>query len=521
MKERTLKEDRYSYHPVIPKQLQRIENIQFVQKAQKSTDPEITKMFPYTAAEAVLKCTFSKQQFQKKALKMGVLLSGGPAPGGHAVISAIYDLIKELHAEAELYGIIDGPKGLVEQKVRKLTGEEVKQYQNQGGFDLIGSSRTKIETEEDFQAAVKTIKLYALDGVIIIGGDDSNTNAALLAERCLAENVPTTIVGVPKTIDGDLQNEYLPISFGFDTACSVYSELIGNIMKDILSTKKYYFFVRLMGRAASHITLECALRTHPNLAFISEELQKKRCTLEDVVREIVLLIQEREANGKRYGIILIPEGLIEHLADIQEVLSVPNEKAEKILAKLPDEMRRLLLEERDAHGNIPVSQIETERLLVKLVEKRLKEIHPKSASWFMAQSAFYGYEGRCAYPTNFDITYAYTLGRMAALLVAHKKTGYLASCQNLLMSPHYWEPLALPLTSLLHYEMRKGIRKPVIQKSLVDLEGKAYKVLMQQRQKVRLDDCYLSPGPSQFHGSAAVTWRVPYIVEKGSMRELI
>lgn len=519
MKELTLHQERQNYRPVVPKQLQAIEKIQFISCGCKETHQEVAQAFPLTQTDHILTTIFGAQPFLKKPLKVAVVLSGGPAPGGHAVIAAIYELLQEIHSQSELFGVLNGPQGLIEESLKKLSHDEVKLFQNQGGFDLIGSSRTKIERESDFQAAINTVKKYELDGLIIIGGDDSNTNAALLAERFLQEGLKTTVVGVPKTIDGDLQNEYLPISFGFDTACGVYSELIGNIMKDMLSAKKYYFFIRLMGRAASHITLECALRTHPNLAFISEELQAKGSRLRDVVDEIVDMVIERKKLSKQYGVILIPEGLIEHLQDVQALLQQQPHASQALLEQFPEDMRRRLLQERDSHGNIPVSQIETERLLIQLVQKRLAELDSTSATWFTAHPVFYGYEGRCAYPTNFDITFSSALGRIAGLLVAHQKTGYLASCQNLLMNPHYWQPVAIPLSTLLQYEVRNGIRKPVIAKALVELDGRAFQAFANLRSDMRLNDGYKSPGPLQFYGPTALSWHVPYIVERDLKRE--
>lgn len=387
---------------------------------------------------------------------------------------------------SRLFGFLGGPSGIVGQKYTELTLEKIAPYRNQGGFDLIGSGRTKIETPEQFEGALKSATALNLDGLVIIGGDDSNTNAALLAEYFLEHKCKTRVVGVPKTIDGDLRSDDVEISFGFDTAAKTYSEVIGNILRDCLSAKKYFFFIKLMGRSASHLTLECALQTHPNMALISEEIAEKGYTFNQVVKQIADLIDERTALGKNYGVVLIPEGLIEFIPDFAEVTK-----------------------ELDPHGNLKVSQIETERLLIDAVRKVVK-----NPAKFAPLPEFCGYEGRSALPSNFDCQYCYALGHVATLLVQEKRTGYMACVKNLTAPVEQWQIAGIPLTSMINLEVRKGEEKPVIKKALVELEGKPFREFAAAREAWRLNDAYRYPGPIQFFGPPELTDSVPLSLNK-------
>jgi pyrophosphate--fructose-6-phosphate 1-phosphotransferase len=436
----------------------------------KDVKPEIRELFPNLSRQT------STEKIAKSPLRVGVVLSGGQAPGGHNVINGLFDA---LGPKSRLIGFLDGPKGVIENTFRELKAEEVHRFRNTGGFDMIGSGRTKIETPEQFQASLKTAREHALDGLVIIGGDDSNTNAALLAEYFLAKSQPTAVVGVPKTIDGDLKNRYIEQSFGFDTAVKVYSEIVGNILKDALSAKKYWYFIRLMGRSASHITLEVARRTHPNLTLISEEHK----SLEALLNEITTLITERARLKKPYGALLIPEGIIESLPEL------PKELFEGA--------------SYDAHGNLEVSKIEVERFFINLVKKRLDP----SIS-FAAQPLFLGYEGRSAFPSHFDACYTYALGHAAAYLVAKEETGKMATILGLQHPVSEWTLQGSPLLDMLTLEKRKGQLKPVIEKALVDLNSPSYLDFRRNSTAWALDDAYLSPGPIQFWGPKEVVEEV-------------
>lgn len=409
-------------------------------------------------------------------LKVGVLFSGGPAAGGHNVVAALFDAIKEYSEESVLVGFLGGPSGAIENKFIILDAKKIAPYRNQGGFDLLGTGRTKIETEDQFKAVFETCLKHDLDGLVIIGGDDSNTNAAFLSDYFIKNGLKTSVVGIPKTIDGDLQNKWIEASFGFDSAAKTYGELVGNILKDALSQKKYYFFIKVMGRTASHLVLETALNTHPNLAIISEEVKEKGLSLETLIKEIADLIEERALLKKNYGVILIPEGIVE---------------------VLPLEAQKKLTLDLDPHGNLPVSKIESERLFIDLVEKELKSRASYQGS-FNPQPLFFGYEGRCCFPTNFDAIYCYNLGRLAAVMIANKLTGYMATFKNLSKPPKEWIPFAVPLKLMMDKEMRKGELKLVIKKGLVDLNGNKFKEFAKMRKSWRLDDDYLTPGPIQF-----------------------
>lgn len=458
-----LYEARVQELPPLPLCLQNLNHVPEV--ASGTISEQILELFPY------LSRVKEGSDIRKMPLKVGVVLSGGQAPGGHNVINGLLNALQRLNPESQLIGFINGPKGITENQFIPLKRELVHAFLNTGGFDMIGSGRTKIETSEQFKAALETVKVNGLDGLVIIGGDDSNTNAALLAEYFLANNHPTTIVGVPKTIDGDLKNHYIEQSFGFDTAVKVYSEIIGNLLKDTLSAKKYWYFIKLMGRSASHITLECALQTRPNLTLISEE----RRTLNAVVDDMVELIQTRAILKKNYGAILIPEGIIEFIPEL------PKEALQGV--------------SYDSHGNLEVSKIESERLFIDLVKKRLgNDIS------FEPKAVFLGYEGRSAYPSYFDACYCYALGHVAALLVAKQSTGRMATVHRLKEPVSGWGIQGIPLIDMLTIEMRKGVLKPVIAKSLVELDSLKYQQLKNECHSWRLEDCYRSPGPIQFWG---------------------
>ncbi len=505
-------------------------------KQENKKSEEIKLHFPHLThlADIILK----KNELKKVApLRVGVVLSGGQAAGGHNVISGLFDALSELNNESTLFGFLGGPLGIIKNSYCELTRDSLELFRNQGGFDLLGSGRDKIETQEQFASSLQCVQTLKLDGLVIIGGDDSNTNACHLAEFFLQHSCHTKVVGVPKTIDGDLQSDIIEIPFGFDTACKVYSETIGNIARDALSAKKYYYFIKLMGRSASHITLECALQVRPNLALIGEEIFEKKMTLAQVVAEISDLVAERAKQGKNYGVILIPEGIIEFLVDIRALISELNSlllsdglhskklnemktKAEKLAhiesllhaqAKLtftlcPEEIQLQLIQDRDPHGNVQVAKIETERLLQSLVEEELKKRKALGTytGKFSAQPIFCGYEARCALPSNFDANYCYNLGRLAALLIARKKTGYMAAVTNLAKPVHSWRACGASLVQMMHCEERSGKVKVVLKKALVDLAGSPFHKFSQKRQGWRLDDSYSQSGPIQFFGPSEV-----------------
>lgn len=531
-----LQKERLEFQPTIPDSLRHLENLDFAETTPVTCEPMLRQMFPQTLRRKAL--TLSRNELQAKPVKIGVVLSGGQAAGGHNVISGLFDAAKELHPNSQLIGFLNGPGGIVRNRHVDITKESLADYRNQGGFDIIGSGRTKIDTQEQFRAVLRAVQDNELNGLVIIGGDDSNTNAALLSEFLAMNGSETSVVGVPKTIDGDLQNEAIEISFGFDTACKTYSELIGNICRDCLSAKKYYYFIKLMGRSASHITLECALQCQPNLAFIGEEIQAKNLKLSEVVNQIVDLVRERSRQGHDYGVILVPEGIVEFMPDFRSLIRTlntllahgsadfvalerifePQEKINYIAHKLqgdvqqtykqlPREIQLQLLIDRDPHGNVQVSKIESERLLLLLAEAQLKRVDPSIK--FAAQPIFCGYEGRSCMPSNFDATYCYSLGRLAALLVARKRSGYIASLGKLSHPVEYWEPRATPLIQMMTVEEREGKAKAVIKKALVDLKARAFSEFAQKRNGWRLVDQYCQPGPIQYFGPREITDSVP------------
>lgn len=505
---------RIRFSPQIPSCLADMSAITLEGKEAYACAKEVANIFPYGSALPLVKRAGSSKR-EKRSLKVGAVFSGGQAPGGHNVIAGLWD---SLSSGSELIGFLEGPSGILSGTYKTFTKQEVDAFRNTGGFDLLGSGRTKIETEEQFEEALKVCNKLKLDGLVIIGGDDSNTNAALLAEYFHKKQCPTCVIGIPKTIDGDLKNEYVPISFGFDTASKVYAEMIGNLERDALSAKKYYHFVRLMGRTASHIALECALLTHPNLTIIAEEVFEKKMTLKEIVSDIVALIIERAALGKSYGVIIIPEGLIESIPEVSKLIGELNEilskdgaySEEEIKAKLtldsqecffsiPSMIQKELLLERDPHGNVQVSLIETERLLLEMVSNEMKKIKDVP---FHALPHFFGYEGRSAFPSNFDASYCYTLGAVASLSIESKLSGYMCFVSNLHKGVDKWDFGAVPLASLTRLETRKGKLKPVIEKALVDLKGKPFTFFTRQRALWRVEDKYCFPGPIQFNEGA-------------------
>lgn len=532
---------RLKYVPKISEKLKDLKSLDFSEVRISSTKEDVVPYFPHLKSLPLLGVSKTTKD-TLRPLRVGVVLSGGQAAGGHNVIISIFDAIKSFHEESRLFGFLNGPSGIIKGSFKELEEKELQLFRNQGGFDLIGSGRTKIETPEQFLAVFQVVQNLQLDGLVIIGGDDSNTNAAHLAEYFLEHGSSTSVIGVPKTIDGDLQNEKVQISFGFDTACKIYSETIGNIARDAISQKKYYYFIKLMGRSASHIALECALQTNPNYTLISEEIAFKKITLKAVVDDMVALIQERSKLEKNYGVILIPEGVIEFIPDLKILISELNQllsgkssekqvlqplsTSEKIeflkthltaasketFASLPKVIQEQLILDPDPHGNVQVSKIETERLFIKMVEDSLKQKKEYTAT-FSAQPIFCGYEGRSALPSNFDADYCYNLGLLSALLILKKKTGYMAAISHLEKPTNEWEPYAVPLQSLMRIEERGGKKKPVIEKTFVDLQGKAFQEFNKRRASLRRDDRYREPGPIQFFGAKEITDCIPLTVQ--------
>lgn len=535
-----LQNERAKYQPKLPKALKG--NVKAVEgKATESIADQdaIKALFPNTYGMPLI--TFESTDVAASPVaNVGVILSGGQAPGGHNVISGLFDGLKKLNPANKLYGFLGGPGGFVDNKVLELTAEIVEEYRNTGGFDIIGSGRTKLEDEAQFDKGLENCKTLGISAVVIIGGDDSNTNACVLAEYYAKINSGVQVIGCPKTIDGDLKNEMIETSFGFDTACKVYSELIGNIMRDANSAKKYWHFIKLMGRSASHIGLECALQTQPNICLISEEIAAKKQTLGEVVNSIADVIAKRAANGENFGIALIPEGLIEFVPEMKILISELNDllaegsetgnefqhvkksyRLEWVAAKLsadsaavftslPEGIATQLTLDRDPHGNVQVSKIETEKLLIEMVEVRLAEM--KKAGTFKgkfgSQNHFFGYEGRCAAPSNFDADYCYSLGYNAAALIGNGKTGYMSSVRNLTAPAEEWIAGGVPVTMMMNMERRHGHMKPVIQKALVELDGKPFSYFASQRAKWAVETSYVYPGPIQYWGPTEVCDRV-------------
>jgi pyrophosphate--fructose-6-phosphate 1-phosphotransferase len=494
---------------------------------------EIKKLFPNTYGMPVVKFVQTDgQPGLENPMNVGVILSGGQAPGGHNVIAGIYDGIKRLHPQSRLFGFILGPAGLIEHNYKELTGDIIDEYRNTGGFDIIGSGRTKLETKEQFDKGLEILKKLDIKALVIIGGDDSNTNACVLAEYYKAINAGVQVIGCPKTIDGDLKNEQIETSFGFDTACKVYSELIGNIERDCNSARKYWHFIKVMGRSASHIALECALQTHPNICIISEEVEAQSLSLDDIVDQIATVVAQRAEKGLNFGTVIIPEGLIEFIPAIKSLIAELNDllsKTEefslvrrsqqreyiigklsqenaKIYASLPEKVAKQLALDRDPHGNVQVSMIQTEELLAQMVAARLEEWakEGKYKGKFATITHFFGYEGRCAAPSNYDADYCYSLGYTASMLIASGKTGYMASVRNTTAPAHEWIAGGIPITMMMNMERRHGEMKPVIQKALVKLDGAPFQYFKSKRDEWAIETDYVYPGPIQYFGPTEV-----------------
>ena len=534
MKISALQQARAAYQPKLPQAL--TETVKLCEGAatESVADQEAIKaMFPNTYGLPIV--TFEKGGEAKEypAINVGVILSGGQAPGGHNVIAGLFDGVKRLNPESRLFGFLMGPGGLVDHKYMEITAEIMDAYRNTGGFDIIGSGRTKLEKTEQFDKGLEIIKELDIKALVIIGGDDSNTNACVLAEYYAAKNTGVQVIGCPKTIDGDLKNAYIETSFGFDTACKVYSEVIGNIQRDCNSAQKYWHFIKLMGRSASHIALECALQTQPNYCIISEEVEQKALSLDNIVTSIAQAVADRAAAGNNFGTVLIPEGLIEFvpamkalIAELNDLLAhngeeyaavAPEEQRQYIIdhlskdnaevyASLPAGVARQLTMDRDPHGNVQVSLIETEKLLSEMVAGKLAawKAEGKYVGKFNPQHHFFGYEGRCAAPSNYDADYCYALGYNASQLIAAGKTGYMSSVRNTTAPAAEWVAGGIPITMMMNMERRHGEMKPVIQKALVDLNGAPFKEFAAHREQWAKETCYVYPGPIQYFGPTEV-----------------
>lgn len=531
-----LQKARSSYQPKLPKGLRG--NVDIIEGAPTESvgdQAEIKRLFPHTYGMPLVEFAPAKEVKEYAPTNVGIILSGGQAPGGHNVICGLFDELKKQNPKSRLYGFLMGPSGLVDHQYKELTAEIIDKYRNTGGFDMIGSGRTKLETKEQFDSGLEIIRQLNLNAVIIIGGDDSNTNACMLAEYYASINAGVSVIGCPKTIDGDLKNDQIETSFGFDSACKTYSELIGNIQRDANSARKYWHFIKLMGRSASHIALECALQTQPNICIISEEVEANNMTLDDVVNQICEVVVKRSEEGLYYGTILIPEGLIEFvpafkrlIAELNDLLSSDLAKTEAkglksddllawilnhvssenlpTLKSLPEEVAKQLALGRDPHGNVQVSLIETEKMLSEMCAKRLDEWKEqgKFKGKFAALHHFFGYEGRCATPSNFDCNYCYALGTSAAQLVANGKTGYMAIVKNTTAPAEEWVAGGVPITKMMNLERRNGQMKPVIKKALVLLDGEPFKELVERRKDWAVNTRYVYPGPIQYFGPSEV-----------------
>jgi len=528
-----LEKARNQYRPKLPAVLDkhgaRVEGLAGDISKAVADKEQIAALFPHTYGAPLIHFAGGAQG-EYKPVNVGVILSGGQAPGGHNVIAGLYDGIRTLSQRSRLIGFLGGPDGLIRNKSIELTASVIEGYRNTGGFDIIGSGRTKLATQEHFDAALKTCRAHELDAVVVIGGDDSNTNACVLAEYYASIDAGVLVIGCPKTIDGDLKNEYIEASFGTDTACKLYSELIGNIMRDAMSARKYWHFVKLMGRSASHVTLECALQTQPNIALISEEVQANSTTLAEIVDHIASVVIERAQNGHHFGVALIPEGLIEFIPamgtligevndllarnpDLQDTLPVAvdvetlvasglTEDSATAYLQLPEDIRMQLVMDRDDHGNVQVSRIETEKLLITMVGQAVQE--RAAGTKFSSHAHFFGYEGRCAAPSNFDADYCYSLGFTAAALIGSGKTGYLSAVRGLEGPARDRLPCGVPITALMNMERRHGHEVPVIEKALVELDGRPFKVFAKQREEWANENQFVYPGPIQYFGDSTV-----------------
>ena len=525
---------RAAYQPKLPKALRgALKTVEGEPTQSVADQEEVKKLFPNTYGMPYLKFEPADGAPARKTLNAGVILSGGQAPGGHNVIAGLFDGLKKLDPANKLYGFILGPGGLVDHNYMELTADIIDEYRNTGGFDIIGSGRTKLEKKDQFDKGLEILKALDIKALVIIGGDDSNTNACVLAEYYKAIGAGVQVIGCPKTIDGDLKNSEIETSFGFDTATKVYSEIIGNIERDCNSARKYWHFIKLMGRSASHVTLECALQTQPNITLIGEEVEAKNQTLDDIVTYIAKAVADRAARGLNFGTVLVPEGLIEFIpaikkliAELNDVLAANQAEFDTILAdkkiqyivgklskenaaifkSLPESVSRQLALERDPHGNVQVSLIETEQLLADMVGVKLAEWKKegKYAGKYATQHHFCGYEGRCAAPSNFDADYCYSLGYNASMLIAAGKTGYMSSIKNTVAPADQWIAGGIPITMMMNMEKRNGEMKPVIRKALVELDGAPFKEFVKHREEWARETCFVYPGPIQYFGPTEV-----------------
>jgi len=527
-----LQKARAAYQPKLPKALQGpVKAVEGAATQSVGNQAEIKELFPNTYGMPVI--TFEPgEPVALEPFNVGIILSGGQAPGGHNVISGLFDGVKSLNPANKLYGFILGPGGLVDHNYMEITPELMDEYRNTGGFDIIGSGRTKLEQEDQFEKGIQILRELGIKALVIIGGDDSNTNACVLAEYYAAKKYGVQVIGCPKTIDGDLKNDQIETSFGFDTACKTYSELIGNIQRDCNSSRKYWHFIKVMGRSASHIALECALQCQPNLCLVSEEVEAKAMSLDDVVTYIAQAVANRAAEGNNFGTVLIPEGIIEFIpaikkliAELNDILALPeaqhitsaNEQLTfvrghlskdnlAVYKSLPSDVAAQLALDRDPHGNVQVSLIETEKLLSRMVADKLaiRKHQGKFVGKFGTQHHFFGYEGRCAAPSNYDADYCYSLGYNASRLIANGKTGYMSVIKNTTAPAAEWIAGGVPITMMMNLEKRNGKMKPVIRKALVELDGAPFKYFASQREKWAKDTCYVYPGPIQYWGPSEV-----------------
>lgn len=527
---------RQSYQPKHPSSLQG-SPIAVRTEPPAAVDPGIKRFLPATFDLPAVAFSGGGQASSGSRLRVGVVLSGGPAPGGHNAIAGLFDALKKIHPESSLFGFRNGPSGILSNSGREIDGPLIDGYRNSGGFDIIGTGRTKLTSRENFETVLETAKARELDGLVVIGGDDSNTNACMLAEFAIQAGSPLKVIGVPKTIDGDLKGAQIETSFGFDTACKLYSELIGNIHRDVLSARKYWHFIKLMGRSASHIALECALQTQPTLAFISEEIGQRKLALHDIVNQIANAISLRSSQGENFGTVIIPEGLIEFIPEIRVLISELNEvlaarmqdfealetlphKREFVAGHLPAasaglyrhlprEIANQLFMDRDPHGNVQVARIDTERLLIELVEHRLTELKKDGLykGGFTPLNHYFGYEGRCSAPSNFDADYTYSLGLAAAMLLREGVTGCIVSIRNLARPAEEWEAGGTPLSRMMHLERRHGEDTPVIRKALVDLDGPVFGRFAKVRDSWVGKTDFRFPGPIQYFGPPEISDR--------------
>ena len=534
-----LQQERLKYQPKLPESLKAgINKLVCVEKEKTEAvkdKEQIKELFQKTYGQAIVEFAIGNEEKSSGVKNVGVILSGGQAPGGHNVIAGLYDALKQANKANKLYGFLGGPSGIIDGKYVEFDDKFIDAYRNTGGFDIIGSGRTKLETEEQFKKSLDVCKKLNISAVVIIGGDDSNTNAALLAEWFVKHDTGIQVIGCPKTIDGDLKNDQIEVSFGFDTATKTYAELIGNIQRDANSAKKYWHFIKIMGRSASHVAVEAALQTQPNICLVSEEVEEKKMSLNQIVEDMCKIICKRAENGKNFGIVIVPEGLIEFIPEMKELISslndltheletdqtyqnVRSEEKFKIIASklsennaklfmsLPALIKAQLLMDRDPHGNVQVSRIETEKLLIEMIRTRLNELKDEGVyvGKFSDQAHFFGYEGRCAFPSNFDADYCYSLGFNAFALINFGLTGYLSSVKNLIKPAKEWVAGGVPLTMMMNMEKRHGEMKPVIQKALIKLDGKVFKELDSMREEWAMNDRYLFPGAIQYFGPSEV-----------------